>query len=78
MFPENDECCAWNKAKTMYNFNLFKYEDLYNGESRRICNVDLTNGTKASNETCCQEMANKAHDCGEIYYGAGPAFEDIM
>lgn len=59
MFPENDECCAWNKAKTMYNFNLFKYEDLYNGESRRICNVDLTNGTKASNETCCQEMANK-------------------
>ena len=77
MFPENDYCCAWTKGKSLYNFDIFLYKDVWSNKKRRACNIDGTYGVEAGHETCCQSMT-KNRDCGEGYYPAGPAYEDVM
>ena len=51
LWPEDGECCAWIKPKTMYNFGIWNY-DVVATETKRICNVDITKEF-ISTETCC-------------------------
>ena len=76
LFPEDADCCAWIKPKNHYNFGVWSYDDM-DTEVKRICNVDITKELIAG-ETCCQNTANSKVNCGEDYWGAGPAYEDIM
>jgi hypothetical protein len=48
---EGDKCCAWGKAKNIYNFAVYRYETI-NTEVKRFCNVDLKN-ERVNDETCC-------------------------